>query len=220
MHYDETDFLQQFNWQRQLAWGAAAFALHIAVIAIALHLRHSPPHIEEVMSVSLISEPPAPLPLAPAPAPKPVHQVSKPVKQVAPMPAPTPSPTTISTPQPPASTSNSTSNSTAAPSGSNSQTNEVAIVPPKFDAAYLNNPAPPYPSISRRLGEQGKVMLRVHVLANGSADRVDIKQSSGSSRLDEAAREAVSHWRFVPARQGADAVAEWVIVPVSFSLEK
>lgn len=61
--------------------------------------------------------------------------------------------------------------------------------------------------------------LRVHVTADGKADEVQLKTSSGSASLDRAARAAVETWRFVPARQGTKAVPAWVIVPVVFKLE-
>lgn len=94
------------------------------------------------------------------------------------------------------------------------------IVPAQYNAAYLNNPAPAYPALARRLGEQGKVLLRTRVLADGSPGAVEVQQSSGSSRLDAAAREAVARWRFVPARQGEMTLASWVLVPINFQLER
>lgn len=72
--------------------------------------------------------------------------------------------------------------------------------------------------MSKRLGEQGKVLLRVKVGADGQAQEVSVLQSSGFPRLDEAAREAVRNWRFVPARQGDQAVAAPVNVPIVFKL--
>ena len=93
------------------------------------------------------------------------------------------------------------------------------IVPPSFDAAYLKNPPPAYPRLSRRQGEKGKVILRVHVTPEGLADQVQVRTSSGFERLDEAAAAAVRQWRFAPARQGEAAVAAWVLVPIIFSLE-
>jgi protein TonB len=95
----------------------------------------------------------------------------------------------------------------------------VPVVPPNFNADYLDNPPPAYPPLSRRLGEQGKVMLHVLVNPRGTADKVELKSSSGSSRLDDAAIESVKHWRFVPARQGDQAVAAWVLIPITFSLK-
>lgn len=88
-----------------------------------------------------------------------------------------------------------------------------------FNAAYLLNPAPDYPSVSRRLGEQGKVLLRVQVTVDGAASSVALQTSSGSTRLDQAALEAVKKWRFVPAKRGGQAVSAAVVVPVSFSIE-
>lgn len=87
-----------------------------------------------------------------------------------------------------------------------------------FEAAYLNNPAPAYPLISRRQGEFGKVLLLVQVTPHGTAAQVEIKQSCGFPRLDEAALDAVRKWHFVPARHGDVAVAASVVVPLSFKL--
>jgi protein TonB len=92
------------------------------------------------------------------------------------------------------------------------------LTPPSFDAAYLNNPAPAYPALSRRMGEEGRVVLRVHVSEDGMPTQVQLKTSSKYARLDEAALEAVRRWRFVPARRADAPVAAWVLVPISFSL--
>jgi len=90
----------------------------------------------------------------------------------------------------------------------------------RFDADYLRNPAPPYPALSRRMGEEGKVVLRVSVNPHGSADSVDIKTSSGSPRLDESARKTVQNWKFIPAKRGETAIQSWVLVPIIFKLEQ
>ena len=94
------------------------------------------------------------------------------------------------------------------------------FVAPRFDAAYLENPPPAYPSISRRQREEGRVLLRVRVGADGHAESVEIARSSGHERLDHAALDAVRRWRFVPARRGADAVAAYVNVPIAFTLDR
>ena len=92
------------------------------------------------------------------------------------------------------------------------------LTPPSFDAAYLSNPPPPYPAGSRRVGEQGSVLVRVFVSEQGLPARVELRESSGYTRLDEAAVTAVRHWKFVPARRGSTPVSAWVVVPISFSL--
>jgi protein TonB len=92
------------------------------------------------------------------------------------------------------------------------------VSPPRFNADYLNNPAPAYPPMSRRIGEQGKVVLRVHVNERGLPDDVQVNASSGSPRLDTTALETVRQWKFVPARRGDTPIDAWVLVPISFSL--
>ncbi len=96
---------------------------------------------------------------------------------------------------------------------------ETPATPPLFNAAYLRNPAPVYPAIARRSGEQGTVMLKVLVNPEGAPVRVELDQSSGSKPLDSAALDAVKGWRFVPARRGAQNIEGWVRVPVVFKLE-
>ena len=70
------------------------------------------------------------------------------------------------------------------------------------------------------MGEEGKVILRVLVSAQGSAESVEIRTSSGSARLDEAAQRTVRNWKFIPARRGDSAVESSVLVPIIFKLEK
>ena len=94
------------------------------------------------------------------------------------------------------------------------------IVPPRFNADYLSNPAPLYPAVSRAAGEQGRVLLRVLVSPQGEPEQVQVGTGSGFERLDLAALEAVRHWKFVPARRGLEAVTAWVIVPIQFSLRR
>jgi len=95
---------------------------------------------------------------------------------------------------------------------------KTVFTPPSFQAAYLHNPAPVYPRLSKRRGEQGQVLLRVQVTPQGHADRVNIKQSSGSVRLDKAAQQTVRQWRFVPAQKNGQPITAWVIVPIIFKL--
>ena len=144
-------------------------------------------------------KPVAPLIVAPAEAPSPIvapappPEPPKPVEEAAPaVPVAPPAPSVA--PAPP-------------------------IVPPNFNADYLRNPPPTYPPIARRLGEQGRVVLRVLVTADGQPEQVEVRTSSGSPRLDATALETVRRWKFVPARQGDRPVATWVLVPISFRLE-
>lgn len=121
---------------------------------------------------------------------------------------------------PPVTTSPTAIPTTPAPPRAKQQevTARSPATAPRFDAAYLNNPAPTYPPLSRRLREQGSVLIRVYVDPNGEPAQVEVRQSSGHHRLDAAAEAAIKRWRFVPARRGAEPVGAWVLVPIAFKL--
>ncbi|NWG87768.1 MAG: energy transducer TonB [Hydrogenophilaceae bacterium] len=193
--------------------GLAAFALLSATPVVQALGQDRP------LMVSLIElAPPAPKPAEP-PRPR-----AMPAAKLAPQPpilassTPTPAPMTTSEPE----TTAKPEAAEAAPPTPAAQAAaapiSAAVVPPRFDADYLDNPAPAYPSLSRRLREQGRVLLRVYVEPNGTASRIEIKLTSGFERLDNAALNTVRKWRFVPAHQGSAAVGAWVVVPISFSL--
>ena len=135
----------------------------------------------------------------------------------APSPAPNPSPAPATPTQSPVqSMAPSPSLSTPSHGGAAS---EPAPSAPRFDAAYLQNPAPAYPALARRAGEQGKVVLQVCVEASGIASNVLLHQSSGADRLDQSAMAAVRHWKFIPAQRGTEAIGAWVLVPIVFNLK-
>ena len=90
---------------------------------------------------------------------------------------------------------------------------------PSSDADYLQNPKPPYPGISKRLGEQGKVLVRVLIGVDGLAQKAEIRQSSGYDRLDKSALDTVLKWRYVPGKRAGVAEAMWFTVPINFVLE-
>jgi protein TonB len=91
-------------------------------------------------------------------------------------------------------------------------------VPEMSAVAYLVQPAPRYPPESRRIREQGLVVLRVLIDEGGHAKTIEVYRSSGHPRLDEAARNAVARAVFKPYMDGGVARASAAIVPVEFSL--
>lgn len=207
--------------RNRLAGMAVTILLHAVVIIALLQYEPVRSAFTQAMPimVSLITpqpivekpqELPKPLPVKPSvqqpKATEPPQLITATSEAPAPVLAPTPPP-----PQPaPIEGARPPQAITAAP---------MTVIPPSFDADYLVNPPPPYPPLSRRMGEQGKVVLRVLVNPKGTADKVELKSSSGSSRLDHAALETVKHWRFVPARQGDQPIAAWVLIPITFTLK-
>jgi periplasmic protein TonB len=192
---------------------AVVAAAHVALLGIlaTLNVVPVPAAISTLMVDIVHAQPPAPADPTP---PKPVPAVQKPAPQR----------TTKPLPQPIlAAPSESAASSIEIPVAKE-QTPAAPPAPavlsqPRFDADYLSNPAPAYPPLSRRLGEEGKVVLRVHVEPNGRPSQIELKSSSGSLRLDQAAQDAVWRWKFVPAKRGDEAIAAWVLVPIVFNLK-
>jgi protein TonB len=83
---------------------------------------------------------------------------------------------------------------------------------PSSNADYLQNPKPVYPAMSKRLGEQGKTVVRVLIGIDGLPKEASIHTSSGYERLDEAARAAVMGWRYVPGKRNG------VVEPMEFNV--
>jgi protein TonB len=193
-----------------VAMHALAIAALLAYAPARNALLAAAPIMVEVISPPK-AEPPKPAPPTELPKPKPVArplervveqpvltapaETPSPIVAPAPPPAPPPAPVAVAPPAP------------------------LPVSAPIFSADYLDNPAPPYPGMSRRMHEEGKVVLRVLVNPRGAADEVQVRSSSGHPRLDESAADTVKRWKFVPARRGAEAVPAWVLIPISFRLE-
>jgi protein TonB len=178
-----------------------------------------------VLLVDLLPAPPVEAPPAPQPLP-----MASPTPVVKPQPKPQPKPQAKPVEAAPTlETTESTAPAEHAPISAPAPAIEPQSAPAaapaaatqaRFDADYLRNPSPPYPPLSRRMGEEGKVMLRVSVTPQGTAAEVQIHTSSGSPRLDESAQKTVRNWKFIPAKQGDTAVQSWVLVPIIFKLEQ
>ena len=222
------DLLAMPEWRHSGPYLTIALALHALVLVLTPSLLPERPDIPLAQPVTVTFEQPATLAIPLAPPPPPAASAPKvpplpdrprqpPVPRravlaVAVQPGTKPAPSSVAESAvaaaeerlvPPAATGNMA----------------VPVSVARYDAAYLHNPRPAYPPLSRRLGEEGKVLLRVRVGADGHPVAVDVERSSKFERLDEAARRAVGSWRFVPARRGDEPVEGSVSVPVVFRLD-
>ncbi len=93
------------------------------------------------------------------------------------------------------------------------------VTQPRGGAGYLNNPATVYPEVAADRGWEGKVLLKVQVLANGRPSSVSVIKSSGHDVLDDEAVRTVKKWTFMPAKRGTTPVDGLVTVPISFKLQ-
>ena len=90
--------------------------------------------------------------------------------------------------------------------------------PADREARPLQQPAPEYPASAVRAGDEGTVLVRAEVGADGKPGTVELAQRSRSRDLDRAALAAVRGWTFEPALRDGKPVASTVQVPVDFRL--
>jgi protein TonB len=171
--------------------------------------------------VAKAPSPPKPLPVVPAPTPAPIPMAAEatatPVVPAAPVVLATGNPAASRqvaepTPAPVAKVA-------AAPASPPPRPHPPAVELPSSDAQYLQNPRPRYPPISRRLREQGTVLVHVLVSEQGLAKEAKVQASSGYFRLDNVAVSTVLTWRFVPGKRGGVAQSMWFTVPIEFAIQ-
>lgn len=98
------------------------------------------------------------------------------------------------------------------PAGPVTLSSELSVSCPKLNA-------PTYPAISRRMGEEGKLVLRVELDENGRIDDAKVINSSGYERLDTAALTAVKSWQCNPSRRNGQPIRAVALQPFNFVLQ-
>jgi len=98
------------------------------------------------------------------------------------------------------------------PQGPITLSSELSVACPELSA-------PIYPPLSRRLGEEGKLVLRVELDEGGRVNIARIVTSSGFKRLDEAAMTAVKTWRCNPPLRNGQPVRAIALQPFNFVLQ-
>ncbi|KHK51631.1 energy transducer TonB [Ralstonia sp. A12] len=202
--------------------------LHAGVLMlIQLGLIQSPLSKEEPpeLQVNLIPATPEPIKQPEPPKQQPVKQeapkqvnIVKPVPQPKPTPMPTPTlppsdnaPVAPATPPaPPAPPAEPAPAPAAAPSGPIS----VGI-----NDIQCSDPQPAYPSMSQKMGEEGRAMVKLSIGTAGEVTNVAVTSSSGSPRLDRAATEAARSIKCTPYKQNGHAVPVVASKPYVFKLD-
>lgn len=193
--------------------------IHAGVLAAVILVRADPKPVEIVMptiqGVLVMAEPEEAPPPPPEPPPPPPPPEKKPEPKPAPKPPPKapPSERAVKAPEPPPPPPVQTP---AEPRPA--EPTPAPVLPPRAEAGQLSNPAPVYPNLSRRLREEGIVVLDILIKADGSVGEIKIKTSSGFKRLDDTAVKAVKQWRYQPATQGDKKIDYWYEQPVEFNL--
>lgn len=176
---------------------------------------------KEILAHFITPERPTkPTPSKPQPTlPKTVPVVKKNITLPRPIPiaAPPPTETAISVPmaaQPPSQHEEPVAATPPAPA-------VATLAPPRTITSgveYIQAPDVKYPPIAKRMGEEGKSIIRVLINESGRAESVELQKSSGSSHLDEAAKQAVMRALFKPYMENGKTIPVFAIVPINFQL--
>jgi len=84
--------------------------------------------------------------------------------------------------------------------------------------SFLKMVKPEYPQLARRLGKEGRVLLRLHIDETGRLINLEIVERAGYG-FDEAALSAIRASSFKPATKDGIPVPSIVYLPVRFVLE-
>lgn len=202
--------VERLNWPRVGAW-SGSISIHIFVAALLLLPGAAIQIVRNIDTTPVVDiivpTPIKPVPLEPTPAPL------KSQSHVA-----TIAPPAIVIVTPPSNLPVATIE-LAPPALASAPANTLAEETAPSAIAYGSRTQVAYPIEALRNREQGTVILRVLVGADGSVLGVEIEKSSGSRSLDRAAREAVAKWRFHPATRNGVARSAWASVPVTFNLK-
>ena len=95
----------------------------------------------------------------------------------------------------------------------------VVVDQTRARALLATHTTPDYPPVSRRLGEQGTLKLKLVITPSGTVGEATVESSSGFKRLDDTAVQWVkAHWKYQPAFQGTKAISYVTQAVVTFKL--
>ena len=184
---------------------AAVIVIHVAIVyllAVSMGVVDAPKFAQPVQAV-FIPEPTAPEPEQPKIKPQ--------IAEVAPPTAEQPPEIQFDEPVVPVAEN-------PMPASANAIAARPAVGETSQQLATASRVEPTYPPASRRAGEAGTVRLKVLVDENGRTKDVQVAQTSGFSRLDDAAKQAVRRWKFKPAMEAGKAIPIWTQVAITFRL--
>ena len=104
-------------------------------------------------------------------------------------------------------------------SESGSRESTLSLSPSFASRNLLDNPRPPYPLKSRRMGEQGMVKLKLCIDTHGLVANIALVNSSGYEHLDQSALDTVKTWRFSALNASAPHADDCYRIPIHFKLE-
>lgn len=200
---------------------AFVLTLHVAVLWGLWHHRLIPTPAEAATLFVNFIAPSVPEkkeePKHPPPKPRPIEK-PQPRQLVTETPVVAPTDSVAPAPPPPAPKPAPVIEAPAAPPAPPKPMGPVSLGG-ELSVACPERTPPRYPSASRRMGEEGTVVLRVELDESGQVDTVQVQTGSGHARLDEAAVATVRTWRCTPAHRDGRPARAVAIQPFKFVLQ-
>lgn len=193
---------------------AAVALVHVGLFAALIQMNVIP--IKHPRPAPLVVEL---LPEPPAPPPAPPEQKVEPIKQVTPViVAPAPIVQTLSPPPPVATVRTPPPPQAVVVAAKPVPAPAAPVSAGDLSSTMISFKAPHYPLESRRRKEQGTVLLNLLLAEDGSVQDISVQSSSGYSRLDQAALEAVRRWRWSPTIRNGERMKVRGLVEIPFIL--
>jgi len=92
------------------------------------------------------------------------------------------------------------------------------VIGPVRDPRYAANFQPEYPAIERRLGHEGRVVVKVLVGVDGRVKQVQKVSAASDEFFAVTERRALDKWRFKPGTRDGVPIEAWQTVSLSFVL--
>jgi len=88
----------------------------------------------------------------------------------------------------------------------------------KWSPSFIYKARPVYPALARRMGKEGKVILKLFIDTNGKLQQIEVIDYAGYG-FTEAAIEAVKKSTYAPGYRNGERVAMKALLPVRFQLQ-
>ena len=112
------------------------------------------------------------------------------------------------------------SNAAQAATQSATQGADVPSTNVSYEVGSTKNPRPPYPPAAFAARIEGRVIVKVHVMADGKPAEIQLLQTSGSAQLDKSALDTLAKWELQPARKHGEPIDQWIEIPIHFRILK
>jgi len=93
------------------------------------------------------------------------------------------------------------------------------LVEAAIDPRFARDFQPPYPPAKLRMGENGRVVVRVQIGTDGRVRAIELVSATDTIFFEATRRYALRHWRFTPATRDGLPVESWKTMTLRFEMK-